>query len=129
MLKLKRYQQWIQVLRQANLSPIRWAKLLAIPFTEERATKTVWRHRISQCTRCPIFDKNQKKCLQCECYMPIKAMFAEQQCAGEIDGVLAARGWSESRESMSTLDIFTEAAIDRGRDGAEIIEKQKEEQE
>lgn len=96
MLKLNRYTQWIQALRRANLSPRQWLTLLTIPFTERRATRRTWRRRMSQCVRCPIMDRDHKTCMLCECYMPIKAMFAEQSCAGEIDGVSSARGWDNT---------------------------------
>lgn len=97
---------------------------------------------MSQCLRCPIYNREHKTCMLCECYMPIKASFAKQRCAGEIDGVSSARGWiykeswptieaalaSEvsgildvrtdgrmgATRAVSSLDMLTEAAIRRG---------------
>lgn len=138
MLKLNRYKQWIQALRRANLSPRQWLTLLTIPFTERRATRRTWRRRMSQCVRCPIFNKETKTCMLCDCYMPIKAAFAEQRCAGEIDDVASARGWDRSmvfriaqnvgrRRGMSSLDVLTEAAIRRGRAAGIVINDQQKE--
>jgi len=82
--------------------------------------------------------------------MPVKAAFAEQQCAGEIDGVSSARGWEEAerfgrmvdhmklmsgsgeheRRNISATEVVSlarEHAIARGRDGAQIINDQQKE--
>ena len=131
MLKLNRYKQWIQALQRANLSLRQWLMLCTIPFTERRATRRTWRRRMSQCVRCPIFNKEHKTCMLCDCYMPIKAAFAEQQCAGEIDGVSSARGWTYKGAKLPLVEISyalnAEAAIARGRDGAQIINDQQKE--
>ena len=57
---------------------------------------------MSQCVRCPIYNKNNKTCMMCRCYMPVKAMFEDQECAGIADGIPVARGWqSEGERKMN----------------------------
>lgn len=108
MLKLTRYKQWISALKRANLSASQWLGLLTIPFTERRVKKREWARRMSQCVRCPIYNKDERTCGLCDCYMPIKAMFKKQRCAGEIDGVVAARGWSDAARTSKMFHLILE---------------------
>lgn len=106
MLKLNRYTQWISALKEANLSASQWLGLLTIPFSERRVKKREWTRRMSQCVRCPVYNPDAKTCGLCSCYMPIKAMFKDQECAGEIDGVVAARGWSDAARTSKALHLI-----------------------
>lgn len=108
MLKLKRYHEWLAVMRlhggEATLpeklrllwSMVRTVALSVSPFHRSPLT---WRQKIRRCQRCPVYDPVMKQCYAidhetgqtwgCRCYMPVKAALARHGWAREVgwDGV------------------------------------------
>lgn len=70
------FRDYIKILKAA-------CKILKSPYTQE-----LWRHRMTVCYRCPIFNKDLKTCrpfpksaMGCGCYTPYKAL-VEYHCWG-----------------------------------------------
>lgn len=88
-LRVKRYAEWIRVLRSEGrrLGP------LAIVISAWKAvsggltTREIWRMRMRDCPKCPVYDRSRHACRDnlgmgtgCGCWMPLKAMFRGPQC-------------------------------------------------
>lgn len=89
-LKLSRYRQWREVLREELRVLTIMGKLrLAMEIFEVVLNKPtgqpvlkVWSRRMRKCYRCPVFDRSLRRCrpytgspLGCGCWMPLAAIF------------------------------------------------------
>jgi len=43
-------------------------------------SEKLYNERIEICKSCPKFDKNQDRCIECGCYLPVKAKFIIDDC-------------------------------------------------
>lgn len=89
-LKLSRYRQWREVLREelrvlTIMGKLRLGADIAKVILNKPASNSVsklWRRRMKKCYRCPLFDRGLRRCgpwtgspLGCHCWMPLAALF------------------------------------------------------
>lgn len=92
-LKVSRILEWSQVV-MADLNEIPtkdalrlFVSLISTVVRRRSVGSVAWRLRMRKCYRCPIYDKDLKRCfafdpssgtvLGCACYMPYKALCSE----------------------------------------------------
>ncbi len=44
------------------------------------APEEVYEKRMKICKKCPKYDEKQNRCIECGCYLPMKAKFALDDC-------------------------------------------------
>jgi hypothetical protein len=85
--KLVRLIQWAMVVRE-GMYHMTWGKRLKVTWLMLRyawkigkVTRAQWRYRMRRCQRCPIYDRQLKRCqpqsgsaLGCMCYVPFAAL-------------------------------------------------------
>ncbi len=99
-LKWERLLEWQECLRQAERKPgvsgylnMLWLAVASI----WRADKRQWRARMRTCAKCPIYDRDLKRCgvagtgLGCGCYVVYKALAGT--CWLREQG--SKQGWSD----------------------------------
>jgi len=85
-LKLKRYRQWLQVVREAgrtmpyHVMVRQMIRALLRTSLDNRKRRRLWRKHMKICGSCVLFEPRQHRCgptlypaLGCRCYMPFKA--------------------------------------------------------
>jgi len=92
-MKIKRIFEWAQAVRAARPNLPALVSMALIPSKEGVAPKRTWHHRMHQCVRCPIYGQAKKTCGLCGCYVPIKAMFKDQECPNQIEDSPFLRKW------------------------------------
>lgn len=83
-LKPKQYLTWLKVLllERGNYGVF---QLLMLGF-KLRRNKKLWRNRLRECVRCPLYDRRYKTCgspgtdVGCHCFLPMKAALPEARC-------------------------------------------------
>lgn len=89
-MKIERWGEWQEILNDEIRAqkPLDLAlSLIMATLTWGRASKSLWRGRMRDCARCPVYDRSQRKCrpyaaspLGCGCYMPFKLMSRSATC-------------------------------------------------
>lgn len=110
-LKLRRYRQWLEVVREEGRElswldvAIALLKGALVAFRNGARERELWRSRVRICYRCPVYDRGMRRCrpytgspLGCGCWVPLIALFKDR-CWG--DEVLSEEGigWEFWRSS------------------------------
>ena len=83
MISWKRFKEFLRVAFGPRVTWRDYLTILKAGITISRSpySEEMWRARMYICYRCPMFNKDYKKCDGCGCYVPYKAL-ATEHCWG-----------------------------------------------
>lgn len=96
LLKPANIRGWLSVLKEEGRDAD-WREMVRTSWSLG-VEKSVWEDRMKACGKCPVYDRQMKRCRPytgsvagCGCFMPYKAMARQARCWMEQVGV--AQGW------------------------------------